>query len=47
MIDMFIFIRLLNPKIMKNLQKIFVFSQKIDIFSDSILAKSTFVETFW
>ena len=31
----------------ENCQKIFVFSQKIDIYSDSIWAKSTFVESFW
>ncbi len=31
----------------KNSQEIFVFSQKIDIYSDSIYAKSTSVETFW
>ena len=36
MIDTFLLIRILNPKKMKNFQKIFVFSQKIDIYSDSI-----------
>jgi len=47
MIGTFLFPRLLNPKKMKNSQQMFVFSQRIDIYSDSIQAKSTFVVTKW
>jgi hypothetical protein len=47
MIDTFLFLRLLNPILVKNFQEIFIFSQKIDIYSDSIQAKSTFVESLW
>ncbi len=36
MIDIFHFIRILNPILMKNYQEIFVFSQKIDIYSDLV-----------
>jgi len=36
MIGTFHFIRLLNPILVKNFQEISVFSQKIDIYSDSI-----------
>ncbi len=47
MIDTFIFIRLLNPISHRKFSRIFVFSQKIEIYSDSIQAKSTFVVTKW
>jgi len=39
--------RLLNPEKMKISQKIFIFSQKIDIYPDSVEAKLASVETFW
>jgi len=47
MIDTFLFIRLLNPILVKIFQKISVFSQKIDIYSDSIWANLAFVVTKW
>ncbi len=40
-------LRILNPISPINFQKISEFSQNIDIFSDSIWAKLTSVETFW
>jgi hypothetical protein len=35
-IDTFLFIRILNPMLVKIFQEISVFSQKIDIYSDSV-----------
>jgi len=47
MIDTFHRHRIINPITHRKLSKKSVFTQKIDIYSDSIQVKSTFVETFW
>ena len=47
MIGTFIFIRLLNPKIMKNFQKSFVFWQIFEVWCFHQSSNLASVETFW
>jgi hypothetical protein len=47
MIDTFLFFRLLNPKIVKNFQKIFAFRQEFEVWCYHHSSNLTSVETKW
>jgi len=47
MFDTFIFIRILNPKIIKNFQKMFIFRQELEVWCSHNSSNLTSVETFW
>lgn len=47
MIDTFLFFRLINPKIIHNFQKMFVFRQKLEVWCSHYSSNLISVETFW